>query len=199
MKKIVIVAMMALAAAVFAKDQEILDIRPAPAKPGDAPSAVQWQKTHTNELSKLTTQWAENFFKGGQKAIDAELAWVMPAFGTEPLKAVEIAFLSQYVMTLPSCGGCKNAGKPWWKFWGSSEKDCAKVAGPRELWAKSLLKFAANAKEPEVTNWFLDQIRWCGLPCQAKCVRSLAANKDKAVKDFAEMVARELEGKAIGK
>ena len=199
MKKIVIVAMMALASAVFAKDQEILDIRPAPAAPGDAPSAVQWQSTNTVELAKLDDKWAEAFFKnGGQKAIDAKLAWVMPAYGTQPMKAVEIAYLSQYVMKLPSCGGCKSTGSKW-KFWKSSKKDCAKVSGPRELWTKSLLKFAKNAKEPEVTNWFLDQIRWCGLPCQAACVRALAADKDKSVKDFAEMVARELEGKAIGK
>ena len=47
----------------------------------------------------------------------------------------------------------------------------------------------------------LDQLRWCGCdcPCLVSRIRALAAKSgDKAVADFAQVVVRELEGKAIG-
>ena len=46
----------------------------------------------------------------------------------------------------------------------------------------------------------LDQLRWCGCdcPCVLKRIRAIGAQGDKSVKDFSEMVVRELTGKSIG-
>ena len=190
MKKLMMMVAVAGACVAMA-DSQILDIRPEPAKPGDAPSAVDWQNANNAALKKLDDAWCAEFFKGGRAAIDKELAWVMPAFGTQPLKATEIAVLTQYVMKLEPdvCG----AGS-WWQFWASC--DCSEN---RRLWVAALLEHAAQAKEPEVTNWFLDQVRWCGCACAADKVRAIAEGRDEKVSAFAEMVARELEGRAIGK
>jgi hypothetical protein len=70
-----------------------------------------------------------------------------------------------------------------------------------EIWARALMAAARGAKESDVKMYFLDQLRWCGLPCQAPCVRALgAASACKGVKDFANWVADELDnGAAVRK
>ena len=53
--------------------------------------------------------------------------------------------------------------------------------------------FAEESKSVDVKLFFLDQLRWCGYPGQAKGVRALKGSKE--VLDFADMVAAELEGR----
>ena len=66
---------------------------------------------------------------------------------------------------------------------------------------KALVATAEEAKDAYVKQLCLDQLRWCGCdcPCLVSRIRALAAKSgDKAVADFAQVVVRELEGKAIG-
>ena len=66
---------------------------------------------------------------------------------------------------------------------------------------KALVATAEEAKDAYVEQFCLDQLRWCGCdcPCLVSRIRALAAKSgDKAVADFAQVVVRELEGKAIG-
>lgn len=66
---------------------------------------------------------------------------------------------------------------------------------------KALVATAEEAKDAYVKQFCLDQLRWCGCdcPCLVSRIRALAAKSgDKAVADFAQVVVRELEGKAIG-
>ena len=52
---------------------------------------------------------------------------------------------------------------------------------------------AVVLKDTYVQMFCLEQLRWCGLPCQAEKIRAFAdVTADKAVKDFADWVAREL-------
>ena len=64
----------------------------------------------------------------------------------------------------------------------------------RELWTKALLdKAASSGKEPYVQMFCLDQLRWCGLPSQAKDVAAVGEKSgDKGVKALADMVRREI-------
>ena len=66
---------------------------------------------------------------------------------------------------------------------------------------KALVATVEEAKDAYVKQFCLDQLRWCGCdcPCLVSRIRALAAKSgDKAVADFAQVVVRELEGKAIG-
>ena len=58
---------------------------------------------------------------------------------------------------------------------------------------KCLLDTATQSKDVYVQMFCLDQLRWCGLPCQAEKLSAFAdVAADKSVKDFADWVAREL-------
>ena len=66
---------------------------------------------------------------------------------------------------------------------------------------KALVATVEEAKDAYVKQLCLDQLRWCGCdcPCLVSRIRALAAKSgDKAVADFAQVVVREFEGKAIG-
>ena len=116
---------------------------------------------------------------GGKTAVDALLAEVKPGYATDALKATQIAVLTQRVMA--------KFPQPWWKFWASEDH------AARRLWTSRLQAFAAESKSVDVKLFFLDQLRWCGYPGQAKAVRALKGSKE--VTDFADMVATELEGR----
>ena len=97
-----------------------------------------------------------------------------PGFQTCPIKAFQIAAVTQYVM-LPGKTG-------------------------RALWTEQLLAFAEKAEQTDVKMFYIDQLRWCGLKAQAEKVRGIAkASKEKAVVEFAEQVATELSGEAMSR
>ena len=109
----------------------------------------------------------------------ALLEKVKGAYHTDPLDAHVIGAVSQYVMTLK--GGFSLA------FWKPS------VAPERELWSAALLKRAEDADDPYVKQFCLDQLRWCGLNCQAAAVAAIGEqSSDKGVKDLAYIASKEL-------
>jgi hypothetical protein len=101
------------------------------------------------------------------------------AYATDPLTLTQIASVSQWVM-LPDS---------WYNFiW-----DGPHAAG-RKVWVKALIGKAASSSDDYVRIFCLDQLRWCGKCSQAAKVREIAASAEaREVKDFARMVARELE------
>ncbi len=143
------------------------------------PKAVEWQAANSAELAKLDDAWADGFLAGGRPAIDALLAEVKPGYATDAMKATQIAVLTQRTMARLPC--------PWWKFWADGDHPA------RAMWASRLLAFAAESNSTDVKLFFLDQLRWCGYPTQAKDIRAIKG--DAAVSGFAEMVAAELEGR----
>ena len=173
MKKIFVVAVLA-AATCFAvgKKKDAYDIRPEAAKAADAPAAEKWQAQNKAKLAEATKDDVLAAFVKDAASASALLSEVKPGFQTCPVKAFQIAAVTQYVMRPGNEG--------------------------RALWTEQLLAFAAKAEKNDVKMFYLSQLRWCGLKAQAAKVRELGkAAKEKCVKDFAELVASELDGEPL--
>lgn len=174
MKKILIVAVFAAAACFAAGKKDAYDIKPDAAKVTDAPAAEKWQAQNRAQLAAATKDEVLAAFVKNAVSASALLSEVKTGFQTDPVKAFQIAAVTQYVM-LPGKAG-------------------------RALWAGQLLSFAAKAEQPDVKMFYIDQLRWCGLKSQAKKVRALGkASGKKCVQEFAEQVATELSGDAMAK
>ena len=173
MKKIFIVVVLAAATCFAAgKKKDVYDIRPEAEKETDAPTAEKWQAQNRAKLAEATKDEVLAAFVKDAASAAALLAEVKPGFQTCPVKAFQIAAVTQYVM-LPGKAG-------------------------RALWAGQLLAFAEKAEQPDVKMFYIDQLRWCGLKDQAGKVRELGkASGKKCVQEFAEQVATELDGEPL--
>ena len=185
MKRIVLAVVVAAVAAAFAEDKAKKPVAPyedygaAMASNKTFPMAVEWQNANKAEIDKLDDAWADDFLKGGQTAIDALLSEVKPGYATDPMKATQIAVLTQRVMA--------RMPKP-------QKKPAAGEEHPsRSLWTSRLMAYATSSEAVDVKVFFLDQLRWCGYPRQASEVLGLKGPKELTV--FAEMVAAELKGR----
>ena len=169
------VLIMLAAATCFAAEQkkkDAYDIRPEAAKSADAPTSEKWQQENKAKLAEATKTEALAAFVKDEASAAALLSEVKSEYKTCPVKAFQIAAVTQYVMTKEGTAG-------------------------RKLWAKQLLAFAERAEKNDVKMYFLDQLRWCGCKCQAEKVRAIgAAASCKCVKDFATWVASELDNTA---
>ena len=175
MKKIFIVAVLAAMTCFAAgKKKDAYDIKPGAAKATDAPAAEKWQAQNKAKLADATKDEVLAVFVKDAASASALLAEVKPGFQTCPVKAFQIAAVTQYVM-LPGKAG-------------------------RALWTEQLLAFAEKAEQPDVKMFYIDQLRWCGLKTQAaKVVEIGKASGKKCVQEFAEQVATELSGDAMSK
>ncbi len=175
MKKIFIVAVLAAVTCFAAgKKKDAYDIKPGAAKATDAPAAEKWQAQNKAKLADATKDEVLAAFVKDAASASALLAEVKPGFQTCPVKAFQIAAVTQYVM-LPGKAG-------------------------RALWTEQLLAFAEKAEQPDVKMFYIDQLRWCGLKTQAaKVVEIGKASGKKCVQEFAEQVATELSGDAMSK
>ena len=175
MKKIFVVAVLAAVTCFAAgKKKDAYDIKPGAAKPTDAPASEKWQAQNKAKLAEATKDEVLAAFVKDVASASALLAEVKPGFQTCPVKAFQIAAVTQYVM-LPGKAG-------------------------RALWTEQLLAFAEKAEQPDVKMFYIDQLRWCGLTTQAEKVRELGkVSGKKCVQEFAEQVATELSGEAMSK
>lgn len=140
-------------------------------KAGD-PSAAEWQKTNEAAIKAATTPDALKAHLKDAVAAKALLGKVKGAYASDPMALTVAAAVSQQVMK-----PCK----------------CPKQATCRALWSAALLDTATQSKDAYVQMFCLEQLRWCGLPCQVEKVSALAeVAADKSVKDFADWIAREL-------
>jgi hypothetical protein len=176
MKKIFIVAVLAATTCFAAgKKKNAYDIKPDAAKPTDAPAAEKWQAQNRAKLAAATKDEVLAAFVKDAASASALLSEVKTGFQTDPLKAFQIAAVTQYVM-------------------------CPKQKAGRALWTAQLLAFAEKAELPDVKMFYIDQLRWCGLKAQAEKVRELGkASGKKCVQEFADQVAAELSGEAMSK
>ena len=176
--KNLIFAVLTLTAAVVSA-ASLQDIKPAAPAPKAAPTSVEWEDKNDAALTAATDEAVLAAFVADEKSATALLAQVKEAYHTDPMIACQIGAVSQWVMQ----------PDPWYcLFW-----DGPHTSG-RKIWVKALMARLTNAKDDYVKSFCLDQLRWCGCSCCAKCIAKFAAEeKSKAVKDFAEMVVRELE------
>jgi len=182
MKRLMFVLMAVVAAVGFAGEKkDALDIRPEAAKMTDAPTAVEWQNANDAALAAATDDAVLAAFVADEVSAKALLAKVRGAYQTDPTVAFQVSAVSQWVMM----------DDPWYcLLW-----DGPHAAG-RKVWTKALCTTIRSATDDYVKSFCLDQIRWCGFPCCAKCLAAFAAQeKSKAVKDLADIVVRELERK----
>ena len=183
--KVFMIAMTMVAGACFAA----APAKPAPAKPAEKkyvdpnayasygpgtatkagdPSAAEWQAANKDALAKATSDAELVCFVRDAASARALLAQVRPNYATDPLKASQIAAVSQFVM------------RPGWE-------------NARTIWTDALVKSVLTASDDTVRMFYLDQLRWCGRRDQAGAVEAVAGGiRSKAVRDFAHVVQREL-------
>ena len=136
-------------------------------KPGD-PSAAEWQAANKDALAKATSDAELICFVRDVASARALLAEVKPNYATDPLKASQIAAVSQFVM------------RPGWEH-------------ARGIWTEALFKSFQAATDDGVRMAYLEQLRWCGCKKHAGAIQVVAsACTSKAVRDFANVVVREL-------
>ena len=143
-------------------------------------TAVTWQNANDAAVAEATSAEALEACVRDDEAAAALLAEVKPAYATDPLRAVQIAAVSQFVMQ-DDCW-CRKV----FLFWTQTHDE------QRRIWTKALLTAAKRATDPYVQVFLLDQLRWCGYPCQAPDVSVFRASTDKSVAAMATMVASEL-------
>jgi hypothetical protein len=154
---------------------------PAMSRVKGRPMAIEWHLTDRAAIDKATAPEALAAVFDAEGAVESLLAEVKPDYATDAMAAAKIAAVSQYVM--------ERAGTPWWMFWRSDR------AEERRRWAKALLDAAGKAVDDYVAEYYLDQLRWCALPCQTPCIKALAdKSKSKAVKDMASILVDQLAG-----
>ena len=185
--KNLMIAMMMVAGACFAADpakpasakekkyvdpNEFASYGPGTATKAGDPSAAEWQKANEAAIKAATTPEALKAHVKDASSAKALLAKVKGAYASDPMALTVAAAVSQQVM------------KPC---------ACPKQASCRALWSAALLDTATQSKDVYVQMFCLEQLRWCGLPCQAEKLSAFAdVAADKSVKDFADWVAREL-------
>ena len=136
-------------------------------KAGD-PSAAEWQAANKDALAKATSDAELVCFVRDDASALALLSEVKPNYGTDPLKASQIAAVSQFVM------------RPGWE-------------SARTIWTGALIKAFQSAKDDTVRMAYLEQLRWCGYKKHAAAIQVLGlSSRSKEVTDFANVVAREL-------
>lgn len=179
MRKICVTALLALSTAAYAADRKNeYDIRPGEAKVDSAPTAVAWQNDNDARLAAETCDAALAEVVATAENARRLLAEVKGAYRTDAMAATKIAAVSQWVM----------GGDAWYEFWKPSRDD------GRKIWTRALLDRVRTSSDSYVRQFCLDQLRWCGYPCQAGCIRAVAAQESqREVKDLAEMTAMELE------
>ena len=185
MKKIAMMMVLAFAAAgglaAEAPKKDAYDIRPAARARGAAPTAVEWQNANDAALAEATAPEVLEGFVADEAAAQALLAEVKGAYASDPMKLMQVGAVTQYVMA-STTHWCRRI----FRFWAQTREE------QRRIWATALLARARAAEDAYVKVFLLDQLRWCGYPCQAPEVSVLRASSDKAVAEMAEIVAVEL-------
>ena len=136
-------------------------------KKGD-PMAVEWQAKNKAALEAATSDKELVCFVRDLASARALLAEVKPAYATDPLKACQIAAVSQFVMR---------------RGWESA----------RGIWMDALVDSFRTATDDTVRMAYLEQLRWCGCQRHAGAIQVVVSGcRSKAVRDFADVVIREL-------
>ena len=114
-----------------------------PDEPGAAPLCTRWHAAHRDEVASATAEAALAAFVASPEAARGLLARAKGGYQTDPLDAIRIASVTQYVMASPS------------------------RAAARRLWTEALMAAGEAAKDESLVLFLVDQFRWCGFAEQA--------------------------------
>ncbi len=128
-------------------------------------SAAQWALQNTNALATINEASLADTLNQGAPAFEKLFAEVKTDGASDPVACTRIAALTQHVM-LP-------AGR-----------------ASRPAYAGALLAAAQRAADADVTCFFLDQLRWCGLPQQAEAIRAFEKSDKPGVAALAAMTVQ---------
>ena len=159
-------------------------VKNAESADGKAPISSIWQKENGKALSAAMAEESIAAYAGSREAAMKLLSSVKPAYATDPLDAFRIAEVTHWVMV--------DSDSSWYEFWREHRES------NRRIWTEALIDTATGASDDYVKLFCLDQLRWCAFPCQADKVGLVGARGGRAVRDFAQMVVRELKGESIG-
>jgi hypothetical protein len=130
-----------------------------------AQTAAQWAEQQKETLAAINDTSLAETVKQGAPAFAALFAEIKTAGASDPVASVRIAALSQYVML--------------------RGHDAA-----RKAYAEALLSAAQRATEADVTCFFLNQLRWCGLPQQAAAIQAFEKSTAPGVAALAAMTVQ---------
>lgn len=183
MKKLLFALAVAACSVALTAPKDAYDIKPEVAKPTEALSSVEWETKNDVVLKTATADDVIAAFVTDAESAAALLAQVKGAYDTDPLVACQVAAVTQWVMI-----------EDHW-YWLCF--DGPRVAG-RKVWVSSLIKTVKESKDDYVRVFCLDQLRWCACPSAAtRIAEAVGSDASKAVRDFAAVVVRELEGKVV--
>lgn len=128
-------------------------------------TAAQWAEKQKDALATLSATSLAETLKQGSPAFAALFAEIKTGGTSDALASTRIAALTQYVM-MPG----RNA--------------------VRTLYAEALLAAAQRATEADVVCFFLNQLRWCGLPHQAAAIKAFETSTATGVADLAAMTVQ---------
>ncbi|MFA7172799.1 MAG: hypothetical protein WC340_05205 [Kiritimatiellia bacterium] len=129
-------------------------------------SAAQWADRNCAALEGITEVSLNETLRQGASALQALLVEVKTDGASDPVAVTRIAAMTQYVMRK-----------------GASTQQ-------REAYADALLQAAEAASAADVVCFFLDQLRWCGLPQQAKAIQKLENSEDSGIAALAAITAQ---------
>lgn len=138
-------------------------------------TAVEWQTVSDADLAAEMRPEMIELCTSSCAVADAFLASVKGAYETGPLTATKIAAVTQAVM----------------------DPSAPNAAARRELWRDALLRAAERTADDYRAQFFLEQLRWCGTRADVARVRAVGLNRGRSVRDFAAVVARELERESM--
>lgn len=127
-------------------------------------TAAQWATENKAALEQITEPALAEILKKGQPALDELFAKIKTNGESDPVASVTVGALSEYAMTV------------------SSSKE-------RAFYAQALLTAAQKAQAADVVCFYLNQLRWCGLPQQEKAILAFSKNSDASIADLAKIVA----------
>ena len=155
-------------------------------KAGDAPLGTAWHAQHLAEVNEATADDALAAFVQSRDDAVKLLSRAKGDYSTDPLSAVRIAAVTQYVMV--------NADKRWYEFWKTSR------SRERAVWTDAIVLALEIAPDEGTAIFLLDQLRWCGRAEQSAAVEKAIANfgKSSHVAQFAAQVLRELRRECPG-
>lgn len=110
-------------------------------------TAAQWAGKNKDTLAAITDASLKATLDQGAPALEKLFAGIKTGGASDPVASTRIAALSQFVMR-PAGGETRPA------------------------YTNALLAAAQRASEGDVICFFLDQLRWCGLPAQADAIRA---------------------------
>lgn len=127
--------------------------------------AAQWAAQQTNELAAINDKNLADLLKQGKSTLEKLFAEIKTGGETDPVACTRIAALTQFVM--------RPAG-----------------AASRKDYADALLAATRRAAEADVACFFLDQLRWCGLPHQADAIKAFEKSAAPGVAALATMTVQ---------